>query len=234
MMSNVIFAQEDTDTATDTTTDTVVESQDYATSPVFGSSSSRGVSIFSVPGRASIGSTEVRRFAYYATGLDRVRSPRTIYQANPLAYQKRLPISGTGAIPTLNDMVRSRLNEKVTDLKADAYFRDSLHSKSLYSSGQNSGRPDDGKIQSWLLGKGGFYSLRIPKSTKSNALLKQLESDNYNGLSSKNKNLLLDGRSGRLSYSRNTIDKSLANKAGNIYGKRLLNDISISSLLGSN
>lgn len=228
-----LLAQEVSEDQDTQVTETVDDYIDYETSPIYGNSSSRGVSTFSVPGQAAVGSTSVSRFARYSTGLSNIMQPDPVRSRNPLAYSRRLPLSVYGAIPQMPDQVRTRINNRFTAGKAislgDLFKRANLKPE-LAATRSNTAA--SASILENITGRAKIYSASYAGQMRNNALLQQLNSSNAARLFNRKKVLLLGNRSGRLSYTKNDMGSSLLNRSSRVYaGKKLSAEYNTSAIL---
>lgn len=181
----------------------------YETSPIYGNSSSRGVSIFSVPGQASIGYSSVSRFSRYSTGWNSLILSDPVRQSNPLRYTTRLPVSGYGSRRNMPYSLATGISTRVGNLRASDMSK--LSSVSLATQSEstvNTGRNED------------YYTtnstLRIPSSVANSALYNQITRSNSSRMMNQKKVLLLSNRSGNLSFSKNDMKYSLQNRASRL------------------
>ncbi len=236
LCSSMLYAQLAEDVVDDTTTDPVIVDTDtdavstvnYENNPVYGNSSSRGVSVFSVPGQATTGSSSVNRFAIYSTGLNRLILSDPVYSRNPLAYSRQLPVSGVGSVKAMPYQLLTKIRTQMPSVRASdmtklqlAGFKD-LAGVSIY-------RNESDSIEDMFRES----SLVIPRRSISNPLYKMILQNNASKLSSKKKVLLLGKRGGRLSFQRNSMKRSLVNRYSRVTGVSKLNSLlNTSAVLG--
>ncbi|MBN2841714.1 MAG: hypothetical protein JXM68_01405 [Sedimentisphaerales bacterium] len=208
---------------------------DYETSPIYGNSSSRGVSYFSVPGQAAVGSTSVSRFARYSTGVSNLMQPDAVRSRNPLAYSRRLPLSVYGAIPQMPDQVRTRISSRFTATKAvslnDLFKRANVNPELGFAQKSSPAKAATEILEN-IMGRAKSYSASYAGQMQNNALLQQMNNSNVSRLFDRKKVLLLGNRSGRLSYTNNDMRSSLLNRTSRVYaGKKLSAEYNTSAIL---
>lgn len=227
IMSGLVIAQDSGNTE-------VVDTTDYETSPIYGNSSSRGVSTFNVPGQISIGSNSVSRFATYSTDINDLPPIQPVQSRNPLEYTARLPLATYNAIPEMPHQVVTRLNSrmmagKVTSLES---FFDNQKGISMNDNMSEAGRNRKTRsIMDQLTARDDFYSLRFLAAVADNPVLKSMKTSNVSEMFNRKKVLLLSNRAGRMGYSRTDMSRSLLNRAGRINRGKLSSEYNTSAIL---
>ena len=182
------------------------------TNPVYGSSSSRGVSEFTVPGKASIGYSEVSRFEKYSTGVDRFRPRSAIVSPNPLRFSNQatnsMPKSSYGSVKRMTGQVHSRISSPIVRSRVS---QNGLSNNYNQNSSLSVGTTKQYYRESSFSSR---FPLRIRRS--SNSALKSLTSTNASILADRNKRLLQGNKRGRLSYSKIDIKRSILNRNSKI------------------
>ncbi|NLE90210.1 MAG: hypothetical protein GX602_04675 [Dehalococcoidales bacterium] len=209
--------------------DTVVDDYvNYETSPIYGNSSSRGVSIFSVPGQASIGNNSVSRFSRYAFGVDGLPLIDPVRQENPLRYRRQLPVSSYGSRRNMPFAMATMLNTRVIGLRAGQ-----ANMSNVPNSQNDSNYGNQGAVTS------NYYltdtMLRIPQNIGGSSLLSYFRQSNPSRLLNQQRVILLGNRSGRLSYSKVSMKGSLLNRASRVNNNantRRISNYSTSAILG--
>ena len=198
--------------------------------PIYGSSSSRGVSVFDVPHQASIGSTEVKRFSRFSTGTDRFRPRDAIRTPNPLRFYNRasnsLPKATYHGVKRMEGQVRSRAASTRYSARVNpSYMRPGSNSMPDFTSDSTYNYASKNDLST-------RYPLRISKSP--NQMLKKLRSSSSLMAVDKNIRLLQGNRRGRLSYSKVGIDRSILNRKNKITSSRLSTNKYLTSSILSN
>ncbi len=200
--------------------------------PIYGNSSTRGVTRFDVPGKASIGYSDISSFSRYSTGVNRLRQPRALYSGNPLSYNNKasnqMPKSGYGSFRKRSGMVNARMNSLKVRSKLGSYNSRSNMSLSTSNDQQNPGTST--RYAGYNYDR---FPLRIKRT--SNQALKQLISGNSTMLTDRYKRLLQGNRRGRLSYSKVSMNRSILNKKTRVNGGSILSTTkySTSSILSN-